>query len=128
MLTTYLNGHDLRHSLDRAYQPARKPRRCCPAATLEQIKGVDPLIALAVRKRWKDTGNTRSYCRKKVDELIGTCGVEYLGAHKRTGLDVYYCNAGDPYATTVIFHGDNLQVGCWGDLVERGLIDNGEDN
>ena len=57
-----------------------------------------------------------------VDRLIQTCGVEYLGYHKRAGQHVYYCNAGDAYAGTILFIGDRLVVGCWGDLVERNLI------
>lgn len=70
--------------------------------------------------------------RKAVDEVLRTHGVEYMGAYKgRGGLhghSVYYCNAGDTYAPTIIFIGGTLRVGCWGDLVERGLIDReGED-
>lgn len=70
--------------------------------------------------------------RKAVDEVLRTCGVEYLGRYRgRSGLAghaVYYCNAGDTYAPTIIFIGGALRVGCWGDLVERGLIDReGED-
>lgn len=127
--TTYLHSH-LRQSLETAGQPSsptRYPRRCAPISALEQIKDMDPLQAQAIRLRWKDTGNSVSYCRKVIDELAGTCGVEFLGYHKRTGLAVHYCNGGDPYATTIIFHGLNLQVGCWGDLIERNQIDHRED-
>jgi hypothetical protein len=60
--------------------------------------------------------------RMAVDKLADTHGVEHLGIHRRTGLHVYYCNAGDTYAATVLFHGKSLRVGCWGDLVERNKI------
>jgi hypothetical protein len=49
-------------------------------------------------------------------------GVEFLGWYRRTEARVYYLNAGDPYAATLIFQGDNLRVACWGDLVERNAI------
>jgi hypothetical protein len=48
--------------------------------------------------------------------------VEYLGRNKRTNDEVYYCNAGDTYSTTVLFVGPHLRVGCWGDLIERGTV------
>lgn len=52
-------------------------------------------------------------------------GVEYIGRCKRSGQSVYYCNAGDAYAATLIFKGKRLTVGCWGDLIESGAIDTG---
>lgn len=60
--------------------------------------------------------------RRIVDELLDTYGVEYLGTHKRSGESVYYCNSGDTYAATLIFHGSNMYIGCWGDLVEGNKI------
>lgn len=69
--------------------------------------------------RWKD----RELKRYLVDSILNTCGVEYLGYHKRNHEHVYYCNAGDTYSCTVLFIGSRLVVGCWGDLVERGLIE-----
>lgn len=59
-------------------------------------------------------------------ELIATVGgfhgVEYLGVNRRTGKGVRYCNAGETYAPTLIFHGRTLSVGCWGDLIERRIV------
>jgi len=57
-----------------------------------------------------------------IDDIMQTFGIEHLGWHRRNKCHVDYCNAGDTYAGTVIFMGDNLTVGCWGDLVENGLI------
>jgi hypothetical protein len=57
-----------------------------------------------------------------VDAVLRTYGVEYLGRNKRTNDEVYYCNAGDTYSTTVLFVGPHLRVGCWGDLIERGTV------
>lgn len=77
----------------------------------------DSLIA-----EYRTAPGAREIRRVIVDRLIHTCGVEYLGYHKRAGQHVYYCNAGDTYAGTILFIGDRLVVGCWGDLVERNLI------
>jgi len=57
-----------------------------------------------------------------IDSLLGTYGVEFLGESHRTGENVYYCNAGDTYDTTVIFNGPSMRVGCWGDLIEHHAI------
>lgn len=69
----------------------------------------------------------RDIKRTAVDEVLRTSGVEYLGMYKGRsvwrGHHVYYCNAGDIYATTIIFIGGALRVGCWGTLVERGVIE-----
>ena len=45
-------------------------------------------------------------------------GVEHLGRHARSGREVFYCNAGDTYAGTIVFIGTRLIVSTWGDLVE----------
>lgn len=65
---------------------------------------------------------TREIRRRVIDALLDTHGVEHLGIHRRTDEHVYYCNTGDPYDATLIFHGRNLRIGCWGDLVERNTV------
>ena len=114
------------------------------ASAIAEIKDVDLELANRVRLVWKastqgeletlypqvsefiaqqyHTPPRRQQKRWIIDRLIGACGVEHLGLHKRRGNHVYYCNAGDTYATTIIFIGRQLKVGCWGDLVERNLI------
>lgn len=108
---------------------------------LLQIKDVTQEDANLIRKIWKMNGEqlreldfpgipehevwrwkNRELKRYLVDSILNTYGVEYLGWYKRNREHVYYCNAGDAYATTIIFIGSRLVVGCWGDLVERGLI------
>lgn len=57
-----------------------------------------------------------------IDAIIGTYGVEGLGRGSfRVGPPYEYCNAGDPYATTLIYKRatDNLYIGCWGTIAER---------
>ncbi len=57
-----------------------------------------------------------------IDRLLEAHGVEYLGQHEDSKHHVYYCNMGDPYKTTILFHGCNLNIGNWGSLIERNLI------
>lgn len=59
-----------------------------------------------------------------IDRMLGTHGVEALGPTDNDPHYVpryQYCNAGDTYATTLIYRrdSDRLFVGCWGDIVER---------
>jgi hypothetical protein len=60
-----------------------------------------------------------------LNEVLGTHGVEPLlglpwGSHYHQDVQACYCNAGDPYAATVIR--DHVRgrwvVGCWGSFVE----------
>lgn len=58
-----------------------------------------------------------------VDIILGTYGVEALGEADNPGYapDYEYCNAGDTYATTLIYKRatDRLFIGCWGDIAEK---------
>lgn len=60
-----------------------------------------------------------------IDKVLRTSGVEYIapGRGKRSPA-IYYCNAGDTYAVTVLMVRGRFRVGCWGDIVEeRGNYD-----
>lgn len=58
-----------------------------------------------------------------IDRIVGTHGVESLGSgeHPSYAPPFEYLNAGDTYATTLIYKraSDNLYVGTWGDVAER---------
>lgn len=57
-----------------------------------------------------------------IDRVLGTHGVESLGpVSMREGPPYEYCNAGDTYATTLVYTRatDTLRIACWGDIVER---------
>lgn len=117
---------------------------CASVRALTSIKDVTEIEAKRVRAVWRDMTreqlleefprvaeyarqcfnppDTRILRRMAVDSVIETYGVEYLGVHRRTGAHIYYCNTGDTYATTVLFSGAHLRVGCWGDLVEHDAI------
>ena len=121
---------------------------CATIASLMQIKDVTEDDARLIRKIWPmSISEMRAYLARPavnlegrfdyvletckgstnlvegaVDRILRTHGVEYLGQRKRNRNHVYYCNAGDTYATTVLFDGDRLTVGCIGDLVEKNLI------
>ena len=68
----------------------------------------------------------RELKREVLNKAGGFFGVEYLGTLKRSGEPVYYANAGDCYAGTLIFTGPRLTVGTVGDLIERGTVREGE--
>lgn len=105
---------------------------------LMQIKDVTMEDAVKIRSIWhaktwqdlealglpdtEDRVAFRRVKREMIDEVLRTHGVEFLGRNKRTGIPVYYCNAGDTYTTTIMFEGNVLSVGCWGYLVERNMI------
>lgn len=97
---------------------ARKP---ASVKALCQLKDVTPELAEEIRHAWRTIPNRRE-AREAVDCLFRSCGVEHLGVHKRSHFDVYYCNAGDTYAPTILFIGVRMVVGTWGDLVERRAI------
>lgn len=124
--------------------------RCASLIALKQIKDVDTDIAKRVREVWRNMTREqlvesfpccadyvrqchhepgiRVLCRMAINNLLGTDGVEHLGQSRHTRNHVYYCNAGDTYAVTVLFNGNTLSVGCWGDLVEHGAIIENQDN
>jgi hypothetical protein len=68
----------------------------------------------------------RTLALHAIDVILGTHGVEPLGEPPsfRDGPPYEYCNAGDTYATTLIYHRapDALRIGCWGDLAEKGYV------
>lgn len=66
--------------------------------------------------------NFRALKRKAINLLAETHGVELLGIHKRSGQLAYYLNAGDTYATTIIFIGGRMTIGSWGDAIESGTV------
>jgi IS4 transposase len=96
-------------------------RTCASVKSLTSIKDVTEDDAKQIRKIWQ-TVNSRSEARSQIDKVLRTFGVEYLGQHKRNGEHIYYCNTGESYASTVIFSGLHMRVGCWADLVEKNLI------
>lgn len=58
-----------------------------------------------------------------VNELLGTCGVEYIGdVDMYDGPPVEYLNTGDPYAATLVWYRDRARpwaVESWEDVAER---------
>ena len=96
--------------------------RTCPSVkALMEIKDVTQGDAERIRTIWK-TVKPRREARDQIDIILRTYGVEYLGWHKRQCQHVYYCNAGDGYALTVVFIGPRMRVACWADYIERNLV------
>lgn len=58
-----------------------------------------------------------------IDCIVGTHGVEGLGEGRSGDFapPYEYLNAGDPYATTLIYsrRSHACVIGCWGDIAER---------
>jgi hypothetical protein len=79
------------------------------------IKDVTEEDAIKIRHIWHTESN-RPVARQRIDGVLRTSGVEFLGHHKRRHLPVWYCNAGDTYATTVLFMGPVMRVACCGDF------------
>ncbi len=96
-------------------------RTAASIKSLMEIKDVTEDDAKMIRQLWH-TDRHRDRARLAIDKILGTYGVEHLGYSKRTKHEVYYCNGGDTYATTILFIGPHLRVGCLGDLVERGTV------
>ena len=102
-------------------------RRCC--ARIEQMmdrlglseKQAQEIHGIWTGKRWNRFSFARepAIAHKRINAVLGTSGVEYLGAYYRDSSDVHYCNAGDTYRDTIIFIGDRLIVGAWGDMIEQ---------
>ena len=67
-----------------------------------------------------------------IDRLLGTYGVETIDPvntdNMFTGPRFEYCNAGDTYATTLIYDRDNdrLFIGCMGNIAEKFMNEEGE--
>jgi hypothetical protein len=117
---------------------------CASRKALMQGLNIDAETADKIRKAWKTDSKAELFAlvpsaetydktyyhpatfrekkRYAIDCLLETHGVEYLGKYKPNGADVYYCNAGDTYTTTIVFIGHRLIVSCWGDLVEKNQI------
>lgn len=102
--------------------------------------GYDPVairalmeLDTAVRGYWENKFSTtwrRQFYRKPdihyqrmlcLNHYLEMHGVAYInpGSNQRSpGIE--YLNAGDPYATTIMFINGRFRIGCWGDIVERG--------
>lgn len=95
------------------------------ARTLDDVYAAAPEAFDTVHREvagWYNGPTFGAFKRSVLNALLGTYGVEYLGEHRRYHCSVYYCNAGDPYAATLVFFGGIAHAMCWGDLVERGVV------
>lgn len=87
-----------------------------------QIKDVSADDARAIRAIMAGPGKVEGETRmQRIDKILLTHGVEHIGPGKGAKSPaITYCNAGDPYATTILKINGRFRVGCWGDIVERG--------
>lgn len=96
-------------------------RTAASIKSLMQIKDVTEEDAKAIRRIWHNDP-MKKRAMGDIDAILRTEGVEYLGLHKRSGYNVYFCNGGDTYATTILFIGPRLVVGDIGSLMESGVV------
>ncbi len=82
--------------------------------------GATPEALRAVLVQWCDREITTQDTLAQLDVLMGTHGVEYLESENGRAR-VYYCNAGDAYALTLLLDltSMNVRLTCWGDWVEK---------
>lgn len=102
-----------------------KNRRCASIKSLTDIKDVTEEDAERIRQIWKGTEDL-AYAQIVVNRILQTHGVEYLLTDRRTNREVLYCNAGDVYATTVLFCGNVLFVGCMADAIQTRRVRNAD--
>jgi len=111
----------LAHATDDAQALARLIEKRCPEThAYARSCYSDP---------YDSSGWRRTMALHAIDRVLGTCGVEALGrGDMRNGAAFEYCNTGDPYSVTLIYHRapDALRIGCWGDLVEQGRVEDNE--
>lgn len=94
------------------------------AGGLASLVAIIPAAADIARRYHSRPPSLRAVKREAIANAAGYCGVEYLGERRRGGGSVYYANAGDAYASTLLFCGARLYVGTWAGVVEaRGVVE-----
>jgi hypothetical protein len=92
------------------------------------IEASIPKTAEYVRRMHSDPYNSHVWrvtvALNAMDNIVGTHGVESLGPSDqddRFAPPYEYLNAGDSYATTLIYRRrtDTLSLGCWADIADR---------
>lgn len=98
-----------------------------PERLASVINGNCPATDAYVNSLYSDPYGSRMWRRTVVlhalNAIVGTYGVEGLGetSHAPYAPPYEYLNAGDTYATTLIYTRatDTLRIGAWGDIAER---------
>lgn len=108
----------LAHAVDASYALGELIREQCPQTEAYRRQCYnDPLAT----RMWR-----RTLVLHALDTIMETYGVESLGEgeHPTYAPPYEYLNAGDTYATTLVYHrdADAVRISCWGDLVETGKV------
>lgn len=87
--------------------------------------GINKEQAKHIRRIMEGTKTVDGLTRlDRIDEVLGTCGVEYIPAGSNAKSPaIYYCNTGDSYGATVLKINGSFKLGSWADWVERGNYD-----
>ncbi len=94
--------------------PYKFPIRCPAEATLKQQLKISAQSAKAIRLACA-SGNPIT-ALKLADKAMGGYGVENLYPEFP---HFSYVNMGDTYSRTLYLNGNTLQIGTWGDFVEK---------
>lgn len=98
-----------------------------PDKLADTIERFVPETARYVRSMYSNPYNSHMWrvtvVLHAIDQILGTYGVEAFGPARGSSQSppYEYLNAGDTYATTLIYrrNTDTLGVGNWGDIAER---------
>jgi hypothetical protein len=115
---------------DLSREDAAKIRRLCaladdPAELRTEVETL-PRASAYLRMCYSTPFHNRPFRRamvlQAIDEIVGTHGVEAVGpCHLTDGAPISYLNAGDAYASTLVYKRgtDNLFVSTLGDVAGR---------
>lgn len=89
--------------------------------SLPEAQHLRALAREVQRSNWLENFGQRSRSvLEYADKILNTCGIESFRIKVQGRVrQVTYCNAGDTYATTVLYYNNKYWAGCWGDLAER---------
>lgn len=70
---------------------------------------------------WNTSATKAQEVLSEVNTILGTHGVESLFDQENPaleGTEIYYCNSGDTYTQTILYHNGSFYIGDWGSLLE----------
>ena len=85
------------------------------------FRDLDAKGARKIKKLAAEAGSNTLAALREMDKILDTHGVEaLLPLNYYKSAPYEYLNAGDAYATTLIYTRatNTLRIGCWGDIVE----------
>jgi hypothetical protein len=93
------------------------------AAIVSLIKGKESPESYGVKTVWDDQF-TNDEILQAIDCILGTCGVESVSIPGDYDSELYYCNTGDSYGTTVCYESATGEwfIWSWADWYEYNSV------